>query len=197
VFVMPSWRLFDGGLFAGSRTGDANRSRPAVPGTRGAQQHGGTAGPAASTAPSSDVSAGPAASVQLGTGGSGRRMRPDGVYGPWQCPDTYSWDVGHPVLAKPCHSLGGGIRLIGHMQALPGVQADVTLTLLDVATGETAAGPYGCAALMFTDTASEHSCGPFEVAVAHGHRYVVVEKWQYTGRGILPTGATRGVEFAW
>jgi serine/threonine-protein kinase len=101
------------------------------------------------------------------------------------------------VLAKPCHATGGGVMLIAHMQALPGVQADVSVGLLDVATSNAVAGPFTCTGLMFTDFAPEHSCGPFEVHPRHGRRYVVVQKWQYTGRGILPTGEIRGVEFDW
>jgi serine/threonine-protein kinase len=51
--------------------------------------------------------------------------------------------------------------------------------------------------MMFTDFAPEHECGPFDASPPHGHRYVVVQKWQYTGRGILPTGIVRGQEFDW
>jgi len=120
------------------------------------------------------------------------------AYGPWQCADNYQWDIGHPVLAKPCYAVGAGIRVIGHMQAVPGVQADVSLTIEDADSGETAAGPYTCGGLMFTDFAPEHECGPFDLtAVPHGHRYAVVEKWQYTGRGLLPGGSARGPDFSW
>ena len=88
--------------------------------------------------------------------------------------------------------------MIGHMQAVPGVQADVSLTIEDADSGETAAGPYTCGGLMFTDFAPEHECGPFDLtAVPHGHRYAVVEKWQYTGRGLLPGGSARGPDFSW
>ena len=83
------------------------------------------------------------------------------------------------------------------MQALPGVQADVSLTLVDAVTGEVVRGPFDCTGLMFTDFAPEHECGPFEASPPHGRRYVVVQKWQYTGRGILPTGNVRGQEFDW
>jgi serine/threonine protein kinase len=118
-------------------------------------------------------------------------------YGPWQCNDGYTWDFGHPVIARPCYALGGGIRIIGHARALPGVQADVSLTLVDTASGVAVGGPHVCPGLMFTDLAPEQSCGPFETSPPHGHRYVVVVKWQYTGRGVLPTGTAQGLEFDW
>jgi serine/threonine-protein kinase len=125
------------------------------------------------------------------------------AFGPWQCADEYRWDPGHPVLAKPCFATasalkdGGEVRVIGHMQALPGVQADVSLTIEDAVSGERLVGPYTCGGLMFTDFAPEHSCGPFDTAPARGHRCVVVEKWQYTGRGLFPGGTARGPEFSW
>jgi serine/threonine-protein kinase len=120
------------------------------------------------------------------------------AYGPWQCDGAeYQWDVGHPVLAKPCHANGGGVRLIGHLQALPGIQVDVTLSLVDAGTGEVLGGPFECKGLMFTDLAPSHDCGLFEVSPPHGRRLVVTETWQYTGRAVLPTGTVRGVEFDW
>jgi serine/threonine-protein kinase len=50
---------------------------------------------------------------------------------------------------------------------------------------------------MFTDFAPEHTCGPFDTMPARGHRCVVVQKWRYTGRGILPGGTVRSPEFSW
>ena len=83
------------------------------------------------------------------------------------------------------------------MQAVPGVQADISLSLQDVETGDTIAGPYTCAGMMFTDFEPERDCGPFDFDAPHGHRYVVVESWVYTGRSMLPGGRTRGPEFNW
>jgi serine/threonine-protein kinase len=119
------------------------------------------------------------------------------VYGPWQCGDAYQWDIGHPALANPCYAVGGAIRVMGRMEATPGVQADVSLSVEDVGTGRRVAGPYTCDGLMFTDFAPEHTCGPFDLDLAHGHRYRVVQSWAYTGRGLLPGGSIRGPEFAW
>jgi serine/threonine-protein kinase len=50
---------------------------------------------------------------------------------------------------------------------------------------------------MFTDTAPERSCGPFDAWPRQGRDYVVVQKWQYTGRGMLPGGTARGKTFHW
>jgi serine/threonine-protein kinase len=119
------------------------------------------------------------------------------LFGPWQCGDEYTWDTGHPVLAKPCYALGGRVRLIGHIQAPPGVQADVSLTLQDVRTGQVSAGPYTCRGVMFTDFAPRQECGPFDAAPPRGRRYVVVQTWKYTGRSVLPGGTARGRELTW
>jgi len=118
-------------------------------------------------------------------------------FGPWQCADAYSWDLGHPVLARPCHSIGPEIRVLGQMEAAPGVQADISLTLREAKTDEVVAGPYTCTGVMFTDFALKHSCGPVEMKAPRGHRYVVTETWQYTERPLLPSGSARGPVFDW
>ncbi|MBG0565568.1 serine/threonine-protein kinase [Actinoplanes aureus] len=118
-------------------------------------------------------------------------------FGPWQCGEKYSWDVGHPVLAQPCHALGPSIRVMGEMEAAPGVQADISLAVHDAETDEIVAGPYRCRGLMFTDFAVKHSCGPAELRAPRGRTYVVVETWEYTGRPLLPGGTIRGPEFTW
>ncbi|WP_433361493.1 serine/threonine-protein kinase [Actinoplanes sp. CA-142083] len=118
-------------------------------------------------------------------------------FGPWRCGDSYSWDLGHPVLARPCHAVGPSIRVMGQLEAAPGIQIDLALTVRDVKTDEVAAGPYECKGLMFTDFALKHDCGPAEFNPPRGHRYVVVETWQYTQRPLLPSGSARGPEFDW
>jgi len=189
---VPGWRLLDGaGRGRPTGPGAANAHRPSiVPSAPGVMAQ--ASPPAASTGPSPSASGALSAGIAAG----GRKVEIL-AYGPWQCADAYTWDVGHPVIAKPCHAIGGGVRLTGHMEALPGVQADVSVTLVDAVTGEVISGPYVCNGLMFTDFAPEHECGPFETVPPRGHRYVVIEKWQYTGRGILPTGTVRGLEFDW
>src|SRR6185437_4402044 len=119
------------------------------------------------------------------------------AYGPWQCAADYTWDVGHPVLAKPCHSTGTGIKLIGKMSGLPGVQTDVQVALVDAQSGEVVSGPFGCNGLLFTDFAPTHDCGPFEVNVPHGRTLAVKESWEYTGRTVLPSGTVQGPTFNW
>ncbi|MGA5298537.1 protein kinase domain-containing protein [Nucisporomicrobium flavum] len=128
-----------------------------------------------------------------GTGSAGV----EAGFGPYECGEAFTWDVGHPVLAQPCHALGGRVRVKGRIEATPGVQADVTLTVQDARTGEVVAGPHTCEGLMFTDSAVQHTCGPVDLAAPRGGRYVVVESWRYTGRSLLPGGTTRGAEFDW
>jgi len=89
------------------------------------------------------------------------------------------------------------VRLFGHMEALPGVQADVSLSLRDTVSGNTVAGPYTCPGMMFTDFAPNQDCGPFDLSAPRGHRYQVVLSWQYTGRALFPGGTTYGPEFSW
>ncbi|GAA2597257.1 hypothetical protein GCM10010399_29880 [Dactylosporangium fulvum] len=120
------------------------------------------------------------------------------AWGPWECANSDTRDLGHPALAQPCHATSAdAVRMIGHMKALPGIQADVTMSVLNADTGAVVDGPRRCAGLMFTDFAPEHDCGPFEMRLPRGHRYVVVQKWVYLGRGLLPGGEVRGKEFAW
>ncbi|GIE53801.1 hypothetical protein Ani05nite_73350 [Amorphoplanes nipponensis] len=119
------------------------------------------------------------------------------AFGPWQCGDELNWDIGHPVLARPCHAVGAAIRVVGHIEAGPGVQADVSLAVREAGTDEVVAGPYTCEGMMFTDFAPEHTCGPVDLEAPRGHRYVVVESWRYTGRSLLPGGEAQGREFTW
>ncbi|MFI7601930.1 serine/threonine-protein kinase [Actinoplanes sp. NPDC049681] len=141
------------------------------------------------------VAASAGAGVDTGAGKVGGQA--DVAFGPYRCGDEYEWDVGHPVLAQPCHALGSEVRVMGRMEATPGVQADVSLTVRDARTDDVVAGPYTCEGLMFTDFKLEQTCGPADLAAPHGHRYVVVESWRYTGRSLLPGGTVRGVEFDW
>lgn len=116
----------------------------------------------------------------------------------WQCADAYTWDLGHPVLAQPCHQTSSvAIRMTGHTQALPAIQVDISISLQDADTKRVVDGPHTCKELMFSDFAPEHECGPFEVTPPRGHRYVVVQKWVYTSRAILPGGEVSGIAFDW
>jgi serine/threonine-protein kinase len=118
-------------------------------------------------------------------------------FGPWQCGDEYSWNLGHPVLARPCHATGPAVRAIGQIEAAPGIQLDVSLTVRDAKSDEVVAGPYTCKGLMFTDFALKHSCGPADLDPPRGGPYVVAESWRYTERPLLPAGSARGPEFQW
>ncbi|BCJ42233.1 hypothetical protein GCM10010168_87690 [Actinoplanes ianthinogenes] len=140
------------------------------------------------------ASAGPA-----GIGASAGPGRVGGAvaFRPWVCGDKYAFDLGHPMLVQPCHALGPAIRALGQMEAVPGVQADITLTVRDAATDEIVAGPHTCSGLMFTDAAIKHSCGPVDFQAPHGGHYVVEQSWEYTDRPLLPGGSVRGPAFTW
>jgi len=96
-------------------------------------------------------------------------------FGPWRCGDDYTWDLGHPLLAKPCNSLGDAIRVLGMTEAMPGIQADLTLSVRDASSDAVVAGPFTCKGVMFTDVEMKHNCGPVDLQAPHGHRYVVAE----------------------
>ncbi|WP_328472760.1 protein kinase [Actinoplanes sp. NBC_00393] len=168
------------GVGAGVDGGDVRSVAPPAAGRSGAAQVGVTAGPGRIGA-------------TVGPGQVGGTVE----FGPWQCGEKYSWDLGHPVLAQACHALGPAVRVQGEMEAAPGVQADISLALHDAETDEIVAGPYRCRGLMFTDFAIKHSCGPGELKAPRGRSYVVVQKWEYTGRPLLPGGTIRGREFSW
>jgi serine/threonine-protein kinase len=140
------------------------------------------------------VTAGPArAAVTVAPGKVGGSV----TFGPWRCGDDYTWDLGHPVLAKPCNSIGDAIRVMGMTEAMPGIQADFTLSVRDASSDAVVAGPFTCKGLLFTDFEMKHNCGPVDLQAPHGHRYVVAETWTYTGRSILPGGIARGPAFDW
>src|SRR5262249_23082458 len=102
VLGVPAWPIFE-------RTGRGLGPAP----TRAAGDPAGGAAPSAATpAGSAAPSVSASASGLVRHGGSPVAVV---AYGPWQCADVYAWDLGHPVLAKPCHAIGSGIRLIGHM----------------------------------------------------------------------------------
>jgi serine/threonine-protein kinase len=149
--------------------------------------------PAASGGPAPRAAGRGSTAAPAGPGRAGASV----TFGPWRCNDAYSWDLGHPVLARPCHSTGPAIRVLGQMESAPGVQVDITLTVRDAESDEVAAGPYVCKGLMFTDFALKHSCGPVEMQAPRGNRYLVAESWRYTQRPLLPGGIARGPVFDW
>ena len=203
-----AWRLSGGGHPPGTT---AERLRPSLPAVNGpAPSAAGSAAATATgaaqqipsrvadeqavgTAKAPATGGGITAEAAAGLAKAGAKVQ----FGPWRCGDAYSWDLGHPVLARPCQATGPSIRVMGQMEAAPGVQADISLTVRDAASDDVVAGPYTCTGLMFTDFALKHSCGPADLNAPRGHRYVVVETWQYTERPLLPPGSAEGPEFDW
>ncbi|MDY7083728.1 MAG: protein kinase [Actinomycetota bacterium] len=193
----PSGAPRPSGLPSGAAAGlpGTTTAAPGLPALTG----GGLPSAAAPT-PASSGRAGPAGDVGAGAGDQRRPgdSRAEATFGPWVCGDQYEWDLGHPVLARPCHALGqDGVRVVGQMEAMPGVQADIALTLRDAKSNEVLAGPHECKALMFTDFALKHACGPVDLRPPRGHRLVLVLTWEYTQRPLIPGGTARGPEFTW
>jgi len=202
------WQLIGGGP-GGNRPAAIASERP--PGT-GAASATGTAtsgaGPAPAT-PGAERAPELSAVERAAAGGLSQARKPGAAgrasgktpapvtFGPWFCADEYSWDLGHPVLARPCHSLGPAVRVTGRMEAPPGVQVDISLTVRDAASDVVVAGPYTCEGLMFTDFALKQTCGPIDLHPPRGGRYVVTQNWEYTARPLLPGGSARGPAFDW
>ncbi|GIE29356.1 hypothetical protein Ait01nite_024010 [Actinoplanes italicus] len=187
--LRPSPTVVPAGL--GLNPGAASMAPPAA--GKGASDQAGVRVPAGAGA-QIGATAGPAqVGATAGPGKVGGKL----AFGPWRCGEQYSWDLGHPVLVQPCHALGSTIRVRGDMEAMPGVQADMALSVHDAVTDEIVAGPHHCQGVMFTDFMLKHSCGPAELQAPHGRRYVIVQTWEYTGRPLLPRGTVRGPEFDW
>ncbi|MCO8271359.1 serine/threonine protein kinase [Actinoplanes sp. TRM 88003] len=176
---------------------------PGLPGgpvaPAGTGEGGGAGRPAG---PTTSAGAGVGVGASAGPAGVGASAGPGGgrveaKFGPWRCGDQYDWDLGHPVLARPCHAVGSGVRVIGQMEAMPGLQLDISLTLRDAAGDDVVAGPYTCKALMFTDFALKHSCGPVDFQPPRGRELVLVQTWEYTQRPLIPGGKARGPAFSW
>jgi len=203
-----AWRLSGGGHPPGTT---AERLRPSLPAVNGPVPSAAGSAAAAATGAAQQVPSRVADEQAVGTAkaqatgggitaeaGAGPAKAGAKVqFGPWRCGDAYSWDLGHPVLARPCQATGPSIRVMGQMEAAPGVQADISLTVRDAASDDVVAGPYTCTGLLFTDFALKHSCGPADLTAPRGHRYVLVETWQYTERPLLPPGSAEGPEFDW
>ena len=117
-------------------------------------------------------------------------------YGPYACRDLVGFTLGYPLVAKPCHALGSAVRVLGKLAAAPGTSADVTLRLLDTGTGRTAA-THRCGTLRFSKGAMTQSCGPVDLVVPRGRRYVLVQSWVYRAEGEATQGSAKGTEFAW
>ncbi|MER7280592.1 serine/threonine-protein kinase [Dactylosporangium sp. NPDC000244] len=194
LIAVPAWQYLHRDHSTDTADGVRATPAPAAPPSAATRSAGAAAAAPSRGAGSSragDKSA--AASLQPGA-----QVEGSDAFGPYVCGEQYTWDIGHPALGKPCHALAADrVRIIGHMQSIPGVQADISMSILDVGSGRTADGTHECNGLLFTDFAPNHDCGPFEAHLPRGHRYVVVQRWVYTNRALLPDGEVRGVEFDW
>jgi serine/threonine protein kinase len=119
-------------------------------------------------------------------------------YGPWQCQSSFGVAFGNsPLLLQPCHALGSRVQMRVTVAAPTGGQASVGVSLQDVSTGRTVAGPKTCGGLTFDPHGPTHVCGPATAGVSHGHTYVVVATWAYSRAGQNAIGTAKGRPFAW
>ncbi|WP_433215338.1 serine/threonine-protein kinase [Dactylosporangium sp. CS-047395] len=195
LLAVPAWQYLHrggaNGTTEGAQTAPAHAAPPAAAPSRTAGAQAGPSRSPGALRAGDKSAAGPSQPA-------GPQVEGSDAFGPEICADQYSWDLGHPALARPCHFIGTDrVRFIGHMQSLPAIQADISMSILDAETLRPVEGPHTCSGLMFTDFAPDHDCGPFEAKLPRGHRYVVSEKWVYTNRALLPGGEVRGVEFDW
>lgn len=119
------------------------------------------------------------------------------AFGPWQCSPAYQWSVSQPVLGTTCHAIGSTVYVTGKLQSAGGLRIDAAIAVINVETGQTAAGPFGCRGLRFTREISERRCGPFAASLRKGHHYRTVTRWTYPEISVLPEGVVEGNKFTW
>jgi len=101
------------------------------------------------------------------------------------------------MVGQSCQALGNAIRFKGIFSGLPEVKADIQVTVENVDTGATVAGPIRCANRKFTDETTTYTCGPQTANLPAG-RYRVVGKWVYTDvDNLTPPGSVYGDPFDW
>jgi len=160
-----------------------------------------SSGPDAPTgSPSGSAVALPAGSQPAGASSAPSRPVPIGEapedYGQWVCTED-RWPLGHPMVGQSCQALGNAIRFKGIFSGLPEVKADIQVTVENVDTGATVAGPIRCANRKFTDETTTYTCGPQTANLPAG-RYRVVGKWVYTDvDNLTPPGSVYGDPFDW
>ena len=120
-------------------------------------------------------------------------------YGPWQCTQSIAIDFANkiPLGPKPCQMTGRDIRYQASLTAPGGATGSISISLLDVASGRTVAGPKTCSGLWFTGEASTESCGPAQASPARGHTYTVLMSYRYERDGQTIASTARGSAFTW
>jgi serine/threonine protein kinase len=118
------------------------------------------------------------------------------AYGPWQCRETLQ--LGSvPVLASPCHTVGGSVQVRAALAAPGGGSAALSVSVQDASSGRTAFGPSRCSGLVFADRTVTRDCGPVVARLPHGRTYVVAMTWVYEKDGRSVSGSARGNPFDW
>jgi hypothetical protein len=117
-------------------------------------------------------------------------------YGQWACTEE-RWPIGHVIVGEACQALGGTVRVKGIFKGISGVRANIEVSVENVETGRTAAGPWQCPDRKFTDEVQQHTCGERTLNLPAG-RYRVVGKWVYTDvDNLTPPGSVYGDPFDW
>ncbi|MEV4348708.1 protein kinase [Actinoplanes sp. NPDC049596] len=121
-------------------------------------------------------------------------------YGPWNCTQSFAIDFRNRtgLGVKPCQMLGRDIRYQASLTAPGnGARGSITVSLQDVGTGRTVAGPKTCDGLSFDGNAATRSCGPAGARPARGHDYAVVVSYRYERDGRTLANTAKGSSFAW
>ncbi|MEJ3742966.1 serine/threonine-protein kinase [Actinomycetes bacterium KLBMP 9797] len=182
-------------LVAGAGVLSARRDRPVAPPSAAPATSASPSATPVATAPSRAAVTRRAAPQHRAAGRTQVAEAAPRSYGPWRCAQ-YAWQFGHPAMAQPCQSTGPGVRLTGKLRAMEGLRVDVTMSLVDAASGRTAAGPFSCRGLTFAKRGEERTCGPFTAKPARG-RYAVVQTWRYQGESRLGPGTARTAPFTY
>jgi hypothetical protein len=120
-------------------------------------------------------------------------------YGPWECKSSFAIDMSNrmALAPKPCQMLGRDIQYQGSLTAPGGGIGSITLTLQDLSSGRTVAGPKTCGNLAFGGEASTRGCGPSAASPSRGHQYAVVMTYRYSRNGRTMASSAKGSSFAW
>ncbi|WP_229831182.1 serine/threonine-protein kinase [Actinoplanes ianthinogenes] len=178
------------------RGGGEPRVQPQVAALPSGSQHVATR--VASPSPSPARTRKKAASKRTSRPHRTRSPEPE-VYGPWECAQGFVIDLStrSPLVPRPCHSVGRDVRFQASLTAPAGGTADIEVTLRDVDTGRTVAGPTTCAGLTFTRGAMTKECGPAGAAPRRGRSYTVVMAYRYERDGQSSSNTARGRIFTW
>ncbi|GAA0538676.1 hypothetical protein GCM10010172_19940 [Paractinoplanes ferrugineus] len=120
-------------------------------------------------------------------------------YGSWKCGRSIEFDVRGrtPFVLQPCQMSGRDVRYQALLTAPGGGIGSITVSLREVSSGRTVAGPTTCANLEFDGDASTRGCDPVAAQPEKGYAYQVVMTYRYERQGRTVASSAKGSAFTW